>query len=32
MTAPAKQEITKQSRNGKLPVALLAGVSVEING
>ena len=32
MNAPAKQEVSKQSRNGKLPVALLAGVSVEING
>jgi large subunit ribosomal protein L6 len=32
MTATAKQEVTKQSRNGKLPVALLPGVSVEING
>ena len=32
MTAPAKTEITKQSRNGKLPVTLLSGVTVEING
>ena len=29
--APVK-EVTKQSRNGKLPIPLLAGVSVEING